>query len=98
MPKFTIEHAHALPPQEVRTRLDALNHKLATKYGIDAQWKSPTEATFKRTGASGSIQVHPSKVMVTVDLSMLLSPLKSEVETRIRRELERALDPSSSQA
>ena len=91
MPKFTIEHPHTLSPADVKARLDKLNHRLSTKYGIDSQWKSPTEATFKRTGASGSITCHPGKVVVAVDLSMLLGPMKSEVESRIRRELEKAL-------
>lgn len=94
MPKFTIEHQHALAAAEVKQRLDTLNQRLSTKYGIAAQWKSETEATFKRTGASGSISVHPGKVVVAVDLSMLLSPMKSEVESRIRRELENALAAS----
>ena len=73
------------------TVLDTLNEKLSTKYGIEATWKSPTEATFKRTGATGSITCHANKVVVAVDLSMLLSPMKGEVESRIRRELDKVL-------
>ena len=91
MPKFTIERPHSLPAAELHARLDKLNQKLATKYGIDARWKSATEATFKRTGATGSITCHPNKVVVAVDLSMLLGPVKSEVESRIRNELDRVL-------
>ena len=91
MPKVVIEHPHALDAVEVRKRLDTLSEKLSSKYGIDAHWKNDTEATFKRTGASGSIVCHPGKVVVHVDLSIMLSPMKGQVETRIKSELEKVL-------
>jgi putative polyhydroxyalkanoate system protein len=95
MPKLTIEQSHSLDPAVVRQRLDALRARLAEKYGIDAAWKSDTEATFKRTGASGSIHCHAGKVVITVDLSFALSPLKGKVETRIREELASVLRESA---
>ena len=91
MPKMSIEKAHALPPEEVRKRLDALSQTLSDKYGIVSEWKSETEAVFKRTGASGSIHCLADKVVVNVDLSFALTPMKSQVEGRIRHELEKAL-------
>ena len=91
MPKLTIEHAHGLEAPEVRKRLDALSARLSAKYGIDAHWKSDTEATFKRTGASGSIVCHPGKVVILVDLSFALTPMKGKVENRIKEELVKAL-------
>jgi putative polyhydroxyalkanoate system protein len=91
MPKVTIEHAHSLEPADVRKRLDALNARLAEKYGIDAHWTSEREATFKRTGASGSIVCHPGRVVIVVELSFALTPLKGRVENRIREELAKAL-------
>jgi putative polyhydroxyalkanoate system protein len=91
MPKLHIEHPHSLEPAEVKQRLDSLSARLAQKYGIDAQWKSDTEATFKRTGASGTIRCHPDKVAIDVDLSFALTPMKGQVESRIRDELSRAL-------
>ena len=91
MPKFTIEHPHSLPADEVKQRLEKLNERLSTRYGIDAKWASPTRATFSRTGASGSIQCEQNKVVVHVDLSFALSMVKGQVESRIREELTRAL-------
>jgi putative polyhydroxyalkanoate system protein len=91
MPKFSIEHPHKLPPTDVKQRLDQLSARLSSKYGIDAKWSSDTRATFSRTGASGSIVVEPSKVTVHVDLSFALTPMKSQVESRIRDELAKAL-------
>lgn len=95
MPKLTIEQPHALPHGEVRQRLSTLEDRLATKYGIEAKWVSDTHAEIKRTGASGSIRCAPDRVVVEIDLSFALSPVKSKVETRVREELARALAGSS---
>jgi putative polyhydroxyalkanoate system protein len=95
MPKLTIEQSHDLEPAQVRTRLEALNARLAEKYGLDAKWKSDTEAVFDRTGATGTIQVRPGKVQINIDLSFALTPLRSKIETRIREELAKALGPET---
>ena len=91
MPKMTIEQSHNLPAAEVRTRLDALQAKLADKYGIQGKWVSETEAEIKRTGASGTIRCTEGKVVVTLDLNFALSPLKGKVENRVREELKSCL-------
>jgi putative polyhydroxyalkanoate system protein len=91
MPKFSIEHGHALGADEVKLRLQTLSERLASKYGINATWKTPTEATFKATGASGAIRCHNDKVVVDVDLGFALSMMKGQLETRIKSELEKAL-------
>lgn len=96
MPKLTIEQKHDLDPGSVRERLNALQARLADKYGIEGTWRSDTEATFKRTGASGTISCQPGRVVITVDLSFALTPLKGKVENRIREELQKALaDPAT---
>jgi putative polyhydroxyalkanoate system protein len=96
MPKFTIEHKHDLPHATVRERLEALNARLAEKYGIDAKWRTDTEATFKRTGAAGTISCQPNCVAIHVDLSFALTPLRGKIETRIREELVAVLAESES--
>ena len=87
MPKFTIEHSHALGPSEVRQRLDGLCARLAEKYGLEAKWKSDHEAVIKGTGASGNIVCRAGAVALTVDLSFVLTPMRERIESRIRREL-----------
>ncbi|HEY7954817.1 MAG: polyhydroxyalkanoic acid system family protein [Polyangia bacterium] len=91
MPKLNIEHSHALPLDEVKKRLQALAERLSGKYGIEANWISPTEANVKRTGVTGKITCTDSKVTVFLDLSFMLSPVKDKVESRVRRELESCL-------
>lgn len=95
MPKLTIEQAHALDPATVKGRLDTLSARLAEKYGIRAVWNTDTHATFDRTGASGSINVSTDRVLIQVDLSFALTPLRGKVEGRIKEELARALAPEA---
>lgn len=91
MPKMTIEQCHALEPATVRQHLEGLQTRLAEKYGLTVSWTSNTEATIKRTGASGTIRCEPQKVVVNLDLSFALTPLKGTIEQRIRQELTQAL-------
>jgi putative polyhydroxyalkanoate system protein len=91
MPKLTIEQKHALAPDEVKRRLDALNTRLSTKYGIEARWISDQEAAIKATGATGKITCREGAVTVVLDLSFALTPVKGRVEERIRNELKIAL-------
>lgn len=87
MPKMTIEQTHDLDAVEVRRRLDELQTRLADKYGIEGRWVSQNEAKIKRTGASGSIRCETGKVVVSLELSFVLAPMKDRVENRVRREL-----------
>jgi putative polyhydroxyalkanoate system protein len=91
MPKLNIEQAHALPLDEVKKRLEALAERLAAKYGIQANWVTPTEAAVKRTGVTGKITCTDSRVTVFLDLAFVLSPLKDKVENRVRTELKNVL-------
>jgi putative polyhydroxyalkanoate system protein len=91
MPRISIVHAHSLPVAAVKERLDLLSQRLSTKYGIDAHWGADGKGTFSRSGASGTIVCEPNKVVVSVDLSFALTPVKGQIENRIRDELEKVL-------
>jgi putative polyhydroxyalkanoate system protein len=91
MSKLRIEHAHTLSADETWSRLEALREHLLSKYGFDVRWVSRTEATFKRPGASARLQCQPGKVVISVELSIALSSMGTQVESRVRQELARAL-------
>jgi putative polyhydroxyalkanoate system protein len=91
MAKLTIEHAHSLPLDEVKRRLEDLANRLSAKYGIEASWTNDREAALKRTGVTGKIQVQDTRVSVLLDLSFALLPIKGKIEERIKRELAAAL-------
>ena len=91
MPKISIVHPHSLPVTAVKERLDQLSQRLSSRYGIDARWGADGKGTFSRTGASGTIVCEPNQVVVNVDLSFALTPVKGQIETRIRDELSKVL-------
>jgi len=91
MPKLTITQAHSLTLEQVRERLQSLADRLAAKYGITAQWTSPTSASLTRIGVKGTISIAPALVTVALDLTFVLAPMKDRVQNRVQRELRDAL-------
>lgn len=89
MPKVNIEHPHSLTTTEARQKLDQLGQELADKYGLTVKWPRETEAEVKRTGVNGAIRIGAASVMVDLDMSFALSPIKGAVEEKIRSELKR---------
>ena len=87
MPKMTIEQAHKLSAEDARKCIEGLNRDLSDKYGLTSCWLSDTEAKVERTGATGNIKIEPQRVVVNLDLSFALSPLKGKIESRIRETL-----------
>jgi putative polyhydroxyalkanoate system protein len=92
MPKMTIEQPHKLPADEARKLLDTLSKDLSDKYGLSSRWLTDTEAKVERTGATGSIRIEVQRVIVDLDLSFALTPLKGKIESRIREELKKLFD------
>jgi len=92
MPKLSIQHPHKLPAAEARKKLEKLSADLSDKYGLKSHWTSDTEARVERTGATGHIRIQPEAVVVDLDLSFALSPLKGTIETRVRDELRKLFD------
>lgn len=89
MGKLQISQSHNCTAEEARQRIDKLNKDLGDKYGLTSKWASDTEAKVERTGAKGSIKVAPNQILVDLDLSFAMSPLKGTIEKRIKEELEK---------
>lgn len=94
MPKLVIEEAHALTGDEAKKRVEALHKSLADKLAFALSWRSDTEAKLERTGALGSIKIEPQRILVNLDLSFALSPLKGKIEGWIRDGLRGAEPPA----
>lgn len=87
MPKINVTHPHTVPAAEARQKLERLGQDLSDKYGLTSRWISDTVAEVKRTGVTGTIKIEAQRVLVDLDLSFALSPIKGTVETRIKDEL-----------
>lgn len=89
MPKVDIEQAHSVTAEDAKKKLDALSKDLSDKYGLAVKWLSDTHAKIERTGVTGAIKIEAQRVLVNLDLSFALTPLKGKIETRIREELQK---------
>lgn len=87
MPKLEIIQSHNVTADEAKKRIEGLNAKLGTEYGLSSKWNSATEAKVERTGATGLIKIEASRVVVNLDLSFALTPIKGKIETKIKEEL-----------
>jgi putative polyhydroxyalkanoate system protein len=90
MPKVIVTKSHGMSVADAQKKVDTFAQGIKQKYGITGQWNGD-RYNFKRTGASGFVRVTDSKITVEVDLSLMLSPLKSKVEERLRQTLDKEL-------
>lgn len=81
---------HSLGKDEARKAAEEIAEDIGEKLGATYRWEGD-ELRFKRTGASGSIQVSDEEVRVQVDLSFMLRPLKGTIESRIQRYMDEKL-------
>ena len=87
MPRIDISQRIDVPREEARRRLDRFQGELQERFGLVPRWVSPTRAEVKRPGASGTLEIEPSRVDVHIDLSFALTPLRGRIESEIRGRL-----------
>lgn len=87
MPVIKVERKHTLGQDEALKRAHALVGDLATRLNAEIEWDGG-EAKFKGTGFKGAASVNADSIAVNLDLSMLLSPMKSKIESRLTTALE----------
>jgi putative polyhydroxyalkanoate system protein len=89
MAKLQISQSHNCTVEDARQRIDKLSKELGDKYGLSSSWQSDTEAKVERTGAKGLIKIAANQILIDLDLSFAMSPLKGTIEKRIKDELTR---------
>jgi putative polyhydroxyalkanoate system protein len=87
MPKFEVDIPHALPPEDVRTRLDGATARIESKYGAGCRWTGERELTVSRKGFDALVTIEDERVHVAMNLGFLLVPLASAIKTGLAKEL-----------
>lgn len=90
MSKIHIKRSHKLSRDEARARVEDIAKDLKKKLDADYAWKGDS-LKFKRTGASGSIDVGDDFIDINIELGMLLSPMKGKIEKSIKDHMKVAL-------
>ena len=70
--------------------MEEIAKELKKKLNADYAWKG-NALQFKRSGASGSIELSDESIELNIKLGMLLSPLKGKIEDTIRRDIDSKL-------
>lgn len=87
MATISVERNHGLAQQEALERAKKLVADFAGRLKADVTWNG-NDATFKGTGFKGGAKVTDDRVAIDVDLGMLLRPMKSKIESRLKEELQ----------
>ena len=90
MSKICIRRSHNVGRQEARQCIEEVARDLEQKLHADWNWQGDT-LSFKRSGASGSVDVGEDFIEFNIKLSMVLSPLKKTIESTIENELDKKL-------
>ena len=90
MSNIHIERSHHLGIENARAQVEELAQSLRDELHADYQWNGDS-LVFKRSGASGTIDVSADRIRVDIELDLMLSLMKGILEDRIKRRLDAAL-------
>lgn len=90
MAKIHIKQQHHLAHDEARKRVEEIARDLKKKLNADYSWKGDS-LQFKRSGASGSIDLSDEFIELNIKLGMMLAPMKGKIESTIKEKLDLAL-------
>lgn len=90
MANIHIKRRHKLGCDEARERVEEVAKVLQTELNANYGWDGDT-LKFKRTGATGSIDVSDDEVELNIKLGVLLSPMKGTIEQKIQKRIDEVL-------
>ena len=90
MANIHIKRTHTLGIENARTEVEKLAQALKSEIQADYKW-SGDKLLFKRSGASGTIDVGADYIDLDIKLGMALSLMKGKIEDSINTKLNAAL-------
>jgi len=87
MPKFAVDIPHALPPDEVKKRLEGATPKLESKYGATCAWVGDRLLKVTRKGLDADVSIEEARVHVDMSLGLLLTPVAAAIKAGLAKEL-----------
>jgi putative polyhydroxyalkanoate system protein len=90
MANIHIERRHALGREAARAQVEQIALDLKRQLQADYAWEGDT-LVFKRSGASGTIEVGDESIVIDVKLGMALGMMKGKIEAGIQHRLEQVI-------
>lgn len=90
MATIHINRAHEMDHATVKKSIQELAEKLSEELSADYSWEKD-RLVFKRSGATGFINIGKHEVEVEIKLNLLLSPMKGTIEKTVTSYLDERL-------
>jgi len=87
MPGFQVDIPHTLSQEDARARLEGIQEKLSSDYGVKTQWSGPNTLVVARKGLDGTVEVAPDKLAVSVKLGFLMAAMAGPIREGITKKL-----------
>jgi putative polyhydroxyalkanoate system protein len=87
MAKYEVDIPHALPVDEVRSRLERAKAKLERDYGATCTWDQGGVLLVQRKGLDARVHVEAARVRVHLELGLVMSALSGTIRAGITRQL-----------
>ena len=95
MAEIHIRRSHAIDVAVAKSKVDTLAQKLKKDLQANYHWQGDT-LHFKRSGASGTIEVGKDHIAVDIKLGMALGLMKAKIEETVKHNLDQALSKNGS--
>lgn len=90
MANICIKRQHQIGKEQARQKMESVADTLTNKLDAECSWEGD-RMNFKRSGATGTVDVGDDFLEFNVELSMMLAPLKGTIERVIHEELDKSL-------
>jgi len=90
MASIQVSYPHQRSMEEAREAVQIFSSKLEAKLGVKSHWQGDV-LMLERQGVKGSMVLSEGAVDVELTLGMMLTPMKSQIEAEIHKQLARCL-------
>ncbi len=90
MSKIHVARPHRLGLEAARAEIERIAARVHDEYGAEYHWDGDV-LHVSRSGIGGMIAVADDSMDLWIDLGLLLSPMKAEIEDRLTRKIDEML-------
>jgi putative polyhydroxyalkanoate system protein len=82
-----LEIPHALPPDELRAKMEAACRKLEARFGVRCSWPGANQLKVERPGLIVGVRLEATRVKVEIQMGFLLRLFQDRICAGIAEEL-----------
>ncbi len=86
VPDISISHSHKLSHKKARAAAQKVADQLAAEYDLVTQWEGNV-LTFKRSGVSGTLELHDKAAQLDITLGFLLKAFAPKISEQVEKNM-----------